>query len=125
MSIDTLQSPATRRAKSAARAFKPGLWNKEIDVRDFIQQNVTPYYGDHRFLAGPTARTQAIWAKLQALFLQEREKGVLAVSQIPSSITAHDAGYIDKDHEIIVGLQTPATSTRITRSSSGCRPMRR
>src|SRR4030095_4449925 len=88
--------------------FRSGLWTKEINVRDFIQQNVEPYYGDGKFLAGPTKRTQAMCAKLQALFVEERKKGVLDISQIPSSITAHDAGYIDKNHEIIVGLQTDA-----------------
>jgi formate C-acetyltransferase len=88
--------------------FQPGLWTKEVNVHDFIQQNFQPYYGDESFLVGPTKRTQAIWKKLQALFVQERKKGVLDISQIPSSITAHDAGYIDKENEIIVGLQTDA-----------------
>ena len=83
--------------------FAGGLWHKEINVRDFIQHNVTPYYGDESFLEGPTERTKAIWARLQALFVQEREKGVLDVSQIPSSITAHAPGYIDRDNEIKIG----------------------
>ena len=73
-------------------AFVPGLWTKEIDVRDFIQNNVTPYEGDGAFLAGPTERTKAIMEKLKPLLAEERKKSVLDVSQIPSSITAHDAG---------------------------------
>jgi formate C-acetyltransferase len=101
--------------------FHPGLWTKEIDVRDFIQENYTPYYGDESFLAGPTERTKAIWAKLQALFVEERKKGVLDVSQIPSSITAHAAGYIDKAHEIIVGLQTDAPLKRAIMPNGGFR----
>ena len=101
--------------------FRSGLWTKEIDVRDFIQQNVDPYYGDEAFLAGPTKRTEAIWAKLQALFLEERKKGVLDVSQIPSSITAHDAGYIDRENEVIVGLQTDAPLKRAIMPNGGLR----
>src|SRR3954447_1845384 len=101
--------------------FQHGLWTKDIDVRDFIQQNVTPYYGDCSFLAGPTERTKDIWAKLQALFSEERKKSVLDVSQIPSSITAHDAGYIDKDNEIIVGLQTDAPLKRAIMPNGGFR----
>src|SRR5215469_4112444 len=101
--------------------FSPGLWTKEINVSDFILQNVTPYYGDEKFLAGPTDRTKAIWAKLQALFGEERKKGVLDISQIPSSITAHDAGYIDKSREIIVGLQTEAPLKRAIMPNGGFR----
>jgi len=105
----------------AWRDLRPGLWNDEINVRDFIQQNVTPHYGDETFLAGPTARTQAIWQKLQAMFPAERQKGVLDISQIPSSITAHDPGYIDKDREIIVGLQTDAPLKRAIMPAGGVR----
>jgi formate C-acetyltransferase len=121
MSIEALEPSAPQRAKPAPRPFKPGLWTTEIDVRDFIQENVTPYYGDDRFLAGPTARTLGIWSKLQTLFVLERKKGVLAVSQIPSSITAHDAGYIDKDNEVIVGLQTDAPLKRAIMPNGGLR----
>jgi formate C-acetyltransferase len=101
--------------------FSPGLWTREINVRDFIQQNVSPYYGDGAFLAGPTKRTTALWAKLQEMFVEERKKGVLDVSQIPSSITAHAAGYIDKDNEIIVGLQTEAPLKRAIMPNGGIR----
>lgn len=101
--------------------FQPGLWTDEINVRDFIQQNVSPYYGDEAFLAGPTQRTLAIWNRLQAMFVVERQKGVLDVSQIPASITAHHAGYIDKNSEIIVGLQTDAPLKRAIMPAGGLR----
>ena len=68
--------------------FKPGLWQRDINVRDFIQQNYTPYEGDESFLAPATERTKKIWQKLKDLFMEERKKGVLDVSLIPSSITA-------------------------------------
>ena len=88
--------------------FHTGLWTKEINVRDFIQQNYEPYDGDASFLAPATERTRNMWKQLTELFVEERKKGVLDVSQIPSSITAHAPGYIDRENEIIVGLQTDA-----------------
>ncbi|WP_407073307.1 formate C-acetyltransferase [Sphingomonas sp. LaA6.9] len=120
MSDQVMEAPTA--AEGGVRAaFRSGLWVKDIDVRDFIQQNVTPYYDDEAFLAGATDRTRAIWAKLQALFVEERKKSVLDVSQIPSSITAHDAGYIDKDNEVIVGLQTDAPLKRAIMPNGGFR----
>jgi formate C-acetyltransferase len=119
MSTMVLEPPEP--AVTSERRFKPGLWTKEINVRDFIQQNVEPYYGDERFLCGPTERTVAIWKRLTDLFVQERKRGVLDVSQIPSSITAHDAGYIDKDNEVIVGLQTEAPLKRAIMPNGGFR----
>jgi formate C-acetyltransferase len=119
MSTMVLEPPEP--AVTSERRFKPGLWTKEINVRDFIQQNVEPYYGDERFLCGPTERTVAIWKRLTDLFVQERKRGVLDVSQIPSSITAHDAGYIDKDNEVIVGLQTDAPLKRAIMPNGGFR----
>ena len=87
--------------------FRPGDWLSSINVRDFIVRNVTPYTGDEAFLAGPSQRTKAVWAKLQPYFAEERKKGVLAVdAKTPSTLLAHKAGYIDRDNEIIVGLQT-------------------
>jgi len=111
----------TQRAASPWQSFRTGLWQKEINVRDFIQQNYEPYDGDESFLAPATKRTLAIWDKLQALFVEERKKGVLDVSQIPSSITAHAPGYIDKDNEIIVGLQTDAPLKRAIMPNGGWR----
>jgi len=114
----TVLEPKAKQTKSRA-PFVPGLWMKEINVRYFIKANYTPYYGDWSFLSGPTKRTTGIWKKLTDLFVEERKKGVLDVSQIPSSITAHDAGYIDKDKEIIVGLQTDAPLKRAIMPNGG------
>ena len=89
------------------RGFKPGHWRATIDVRDFIARNVTPYIGDEKFLVGPTKRTKDVWAKLQPFFKEEQKKGVLAVdTKSPSTMLAHKAGYIDRENETIVGLQT-------------------
>src|SRR5690348_2511050 len=89
------------------RDFAPGRWRTTIDVRDFIVRNVTPYTGNDDFLAGASQRTKAVWAKLQPYFADERKKGVLAVdTKTPSTLLAHKAGYIDRDNEVIVGLQT-------------------
>src|SRR3954469_15606993 len=120
----TEEAPAIRKTEEAPahwRGFQPGLWQKGIDVRDFIQQNYTPYEGDESFLAPATARTEKIWAKLQALFVEERRKSVLDVSQIPSSITAHAPGYIDRENEVIVGLQTDAPLKRAIMPNGGLR----
>ena len=89
------------------RGFQPGDWTSTINVRDFIVRNVTPYSSDEKFLAPASQRTKAVWAKLQPYFADERKKGVLAVdAKNPSTLLAHEAGYIDRDNEIIVGLQT-------------------
>lgn len=89
------------------RGFVRGDWSSTINVRDFIVRNVTPYAGDEKFLAGPTRRTKAVWTALQPYFAEERKKGVLAVdAQNPSTMLAHDPGYIDRDNEVILGLQT-------------------
>src|SRR5580765_3512727 len=105
----------------AWRGFKPGLWQRDVNVRWFLQQNYTPYDGEATFLKPATERTSKIWKKLEELFVQERKKGVLDVSQIPSSITAHDAGYIDKANEVIVGLQTEAPLKRAIMPNGGLR----
>ena len=89
------------------RGFQPGAWTTSIDVRDFIARNATPYFGDEKFLAGPSKRTKAVWEKLQPYFQEERKTGVLAVdAQTPSTLLGHKAGYIDKENEVVVGLQT-------------------
>ncbi len=103
------------------QGFKTGLWQKEINVRDFIQQNYEPYEGDESFLAPATERTKTLWNRLNELFLEERKKGVLDVSQIPSSITAHGPGYIDRNNEVIVGLQTEAPLKRAIMPNGGFR----
>ena len=106
---------------NAWRGFKPGLWQRDINVRWFLQTNYTPYDGDGAFLAPATDRTKAIWKKLEALFVEERKKSVLDVSLIPSSITAHAPGYIDKEKEVIVGLQTDAPLKRAIMPNGGLR----
>jgi formate C-acetyltransferase len=108
-------------ADSPWRGFRTGLWQKEINVRDFIQQNYEPYEGDGSFLAPATVRTKGIWDRLNQLFVEERKKGVLDISQIPSSITAHGPGYIDRDNEIVVGLQTEAPLKRAIMPNGGFR----
>jgi len=112
---------ATEPRAASWEGFSPGLWQKEINVRDFIQQNYTPYEGDDAFLAPPSERTKKIWARLNELFIEERKKGVLDVSQIPGSITSHDPGYIDRDNEVIVGLQTEAPLKRSIMPNGGFR----
>src|SRR5262249_36166093 len=111
----------TKDVTSPWRGFRPGLWQDEINVRDFIQEHYTPYEGNESFLATDTARTRAIWDSLKALFVEERKKGVLDVSPIPSSITAHAPGYIDRGHEIVVGLQTDAPLKRAVMPNGGLR----
>ncbi|HEV2946641.1 MAG TPA: formate C-acetyltransferase [Gemmataceae bacterium] len=110
-----------KKSDSPWEGFKSGLWQKEINVRDFIQQNYKPYEGDASFLAPATNRTKKIWDQLNKLFVEERKKGVLDVSQIPSSITAHAPAYIDRENEIIVGLQTDAPLKRAIMPNGGFR----
>ena len=121
MDVVTSTDKAAATKTSPWQDFRTGLWQKEINVRDFIQQNYTPYDGDESFLSPATKRTLKIWDQLQALFIEERKKGVLDVSQIPSSITAHAPGYIDKDNEVIVGLQTDAPLKRAIMPNGGWR----
>src|SRR3954469_25577067 len=102
--------------------FRPGEWRNSIDVRDFIVRNVTPYKGNEDFLAGASQRTKAVWAKLQPYFADERKKGVLAVDvQTPSTLLAHAAGYIDRENEVIVGLQTDQPFKRAIFPAGGLR----
>ena len=121
MAVTASQETKTVGAIPAWQGFRTGLWQKEINVRDFIQQNYEPYEGDDAFLAPATPRTTAIWDRLQTMFVEERRKGVLDVSPIPSSITAHAPGYIDRDNEIIVGLQTDAPLKRAIMPNGGFR----
>jgi formate C-acetyltransferase len=102
--------------------FTEGNWTKEVNVRDFIQKNYTPYEGNAEFLAAPTEKTQQLWHKVLELMKQEREKGVLDVdTKVPTSITAHAAGYIDRDLEQIVGLQTDRPLKRAIMPFGGIR----
>ncbi len=93
--------------------FQGNTWKNEIDVRDFIQNNYTPYEGDESFLAGPTKRTLDLWDELSEMFKVEREKGVCdEETKLPQSIATYGAGYIDKEKEVIAGLQTDAPLKR-------------
>jgi len=95
------------------RGFQGHGWRDAIDCRRFLQDNYTPYEGDASFLTGPTARTKKVWATLTAMFPRERERGVYDVdARTPASITAHAPGWIDRDAELIVGLQTDAPLKR-------------
>ena len=104
-------------------SFTPGIWQKEINVRDFIQKNYTPYEGDESFLAGPTEDTLALWDQVMELSRQEREKGgVLDMdTRIISTITSHGPGYLNKDKEKIVGFQTDKPFKRALQPYGGIR----
>lgn len=102
--------------------FKGTSWKREIDVRDFIQHNYEPYAGDESFLVGPTEKTTKLWNILTELFKIEREKGVVdAETKLPQSLDTYGAGYIDKDSEVIVGLQTDAPLKRAIFPKGGIR----
>ena len=94
--------------KEQWQGFKGSKWQDEVDVRDFIQNNYKPYNGDESFLEGPTESTNTLWEKLQKLQKEERTKGgVLDMeTEVVSSLTAYGPGYLDKDLEKVVGLQT-------------------
>ena len=101
---------------------RQGEWTKEIDVRGFIQSNYTPYDGDESFLANVTEKSTKLWNKIQELYKVEREKGVLDVdTKTPSGINRYEAGYVDKDLETIVGLQTDSPLKRAIMPNGGIR----
>ena len=103
--------------------FTAGSWQEEVNVRDFIQKNYTPYEGDSSFLSNATKKTTDLWNKVLDLYKKERDAGgVLAISNdIASTISSHDAGYIDKNLEEIVGLQTEAPLKRAIMPNGGIR----
>nr|WP_313899924.1 formate C-acetyltransferase [Dactylosporangium roseum] len=128
-----VQRPSRRRPMTATsasaptdlaawRGFQGGRWRDRIDVADFIRANARPYEGDGAFLAGATERTMQVWDRITAMFPQERERGVHDVDpRTPASITAHAPGYIDRDRELIVGLQTDAPLRRAIMPFGGLR----
>ena len=105
------------------KGFNGGIWQDEINVRDFIQTNYSEYLGDGSFLAKATKRTTLLMNKLQTLFKKEREKGgVLDVdTDTVSSLTSYKAGYLDKENELIVGLQTDSPLKRGVNPFGGMR----
>lgn len=106
----------------AYAGFKKGKWVEEINVNDFIHLNYTEYRGDESFLAGPTAATTELWRTLSEMFKIEKEKGVYdAETRIPSQVDAYGAGYINKDLETIVGIQTDKPLKRAIFPNGGLR----
>ncbi len=106
----------------AWRGFTQGNWNDAIDVRNFINLNYTPYEGDASFLSGATERTKQVYAEVEELLKQEREKGVLDIDvENVASILSFAPGYVDKDKDIIVGLQTDKPLKRAVNPFAGIR----
>ena len=106
----------------AWNGFAAGEWQRSIDVRSFIQKNWTPYLGDDAFLTGPTRRTKAVWKRCEELLLRELKDGILDVdTHRVSGIDNYAPGYIDKENEVIVGLQTDAPLKRIVNLYGGTR----
>ena len=105
------------------KEFKPGRWVDEVDVRDFIMNNYTPYNGDESFLQGPTADTTALWQQVLELSKKEREAGgVLDMdTKVVSTILSHGPGYLDKEKETIVGFQTDKPFKRALMPYGGIR----
>ena len=104
--------------------FEKGEWKRQIDVRDFIQKNYTPYEGDASFLTGTTEKTKKLWNKVLELYKREHDAkgGVLDIdTKTISTVSAHEAGYIDRDLEEIVGLQTDAPLKRAIMPFGGIR----
>lgn len=111
---------------SCYRSFKSGNWNREVDVRNFIQLNYLPYTGDHSFLVGPTDNTQLLWHEVLALKQEEQKKGVIdADTEVISSIISHKPGYIDQKLEKVVGLQTDKPLKRSLMPFGGVRMARK
>lgn len=108
------------------KGFNFGNWCSEVDVRDFIQKNYKPYTGDDSFLCGATERTKKLWDKVIVLMKEESEKGILdAETKIPAGITAYGSGYIDKELEKIVGLQTDKPLKRAIMPYGGLRVVKK
>ncbi|HCL4550064.1 formate C-acetyltransferase [Clostridium botulinum] len=104
------------------KKFNEGSWENNINVREFIQNNYTPYYGDHSFLKESTEKTKDLWKQCETLIAEEIKKGILDVDlDNISAINAFNAGYIDKDNETIVGLQTDKPLKRIINPFGGIR----
>lgn len=103
--------------------FNPGRWMNEIDVRDFVQRNYSPYDGDASFLYGPSERTRKLWNRCQELLRQERSRGgVLEVdANNPITINSHPPGYIDRELELVAGLQTDTPLKRAINIYGGLR----
>ena len=119
---DTTTGTETQ-AASAWRSFKGGVWETSIDVREFIQANYSPYDGDYSFLKGPTARTKQLWNELKELLEKEHAAGGVldADTKVVGQVASHGAGYINKDLETVVGVQTDAPLKRAMLPYGGVR----
>jgi formate C-acetyltransferase len=118
----TIAAPQRDTSIEPWREFRGTTWRERVDVADFIRANVRPYEGDGAFLSGPTARTTALWNRLTAMFADERRRGIYDVdAATPSRITSHRPGYIDRENELIVGLQTDAPLRRAILPNGGYR----
>ncbi|GAA4651184.1 formate C-acetyltransferase [Kistimonas scapharcae] len=113
----------TETMSAAWEGFEHGQWTESVDVRDFIQKNYTPFEGDHSFLAGSTEATEKLWIDvLEGIKVENKTHAPLDFdTSMPSTITSHDAGYIIKDLETIVGLQTEAPLKRAIMPNGGIR----
>lgn len=116
-------SPSFPASFDSWTGFTPGTWTESIKVRDFIQKNYTPYGGNEDFLSGPSSRTLQLWDHLKTLLTQEIDQGGVldADEEVVSSITSHKPGYIAKDLEVVVGLQTDAPLKRALMPFGGLR----
>ncbi|TNJ43488.1 formate C-acetyltransferase [Tamlana fucoidanivorans] len=103
------------------KQFKGGVWTEQVNVRDFVFNNITPYYGDYSFLVGPSDRTNKVWEVCKVATKEERDRnGVRAVdTDTISTVSAFAAGYIDKENEVIVGLQTDELLKRAMKPFGG------
>lgn len=103
------------------KQFDPGIWIDAINVRDFVLKNVTPYHGTHEFLVGPSAKTLKLWDICKAATKEERQNnGVRSLdTETISTVSAFNAGYIDKTNEVIVGLQTDELLKRTMKPFGG------
>ncbi|GAU78332.1 formate C-acetyltransferase [Fusibacter sp. 3D3] len=104
------------------KTFKQGNWSENIDVKNFINLNYTPYEGDDQFLAGKSDKTKAVWREAEALIKEEIEKGIIGIeTSLFSGINQYKAGYLDRDNEVIVGFQTDEPLKRIMNPYGGFR----
>ena len=110
----------------AWEGFIPGSWSEGIDVRDFIQKNYTPYYGDERFLERPTENTTSVWEKANQLIQEEvRTRTIKVDMERFSGIDNFEPGFIDREREVIVGLQTDEPLKRIMNPYGGFRMLKK
>ncbi len=116
-----MATPTEATANDAWRSFNSGNWDKEIDVRDFIQKNYTPYEGEASFLSGPTEKTKQVWQSLEENYLSvERKKRVFDVdTDTPADIDAFAPGRICEEDDVIVGLQTDTPLKRAMMPNGG------